>query len=124
MDNTLPSLDTLNNRISEEVKAMKQLGKDVLAAEKQSKKLTVGREQDFLRTSAQICAKCGRSTMLTLDHIIPRQLLLMLGRDPDREYDKDNLQVLCRPCNTFKANMLDFSNPQTKPLLLKYLADL
>lgn len=66
---------------------------------------------------------CGKTTGLTLDHIIPVQLITqMLGLLRAELYnDMENLEVLCRRCNTFKSGRLDFTNPKTKPLLLKYI---
>lgn len=58
---------------------------------------------------------------LTLDHIIPRKVLLDMNLE---EYYKDesNLQILCSKCNGKKASQLDFSNPKTIALLEKYIA--
>lgn len=69
-----------------------------------------------------VCNRCRRARELTLDHIVPQQILLMFGFDIERMWDEENYQVLCRFCNVFKGNRLDFNNPKTKPLLLKYLA--
>jgi len=70
------------------------------------------------------CARCGRKHMLTLDHIIPLQILSMMGVDTKRHWDEENNQLLCRPCNSLKGLQLDFGNPKTKILLLKYLKSL
>jgi hypothetical protein len=67
------------------------------------------------------CARCGRTEMQTCDHIVPASLCDQLGVDMDSELDEENFQVLCRPCNQYKANRLDFSIPKTKELLLKYI---
>lgn len=73
------------------------------------------------------CVRCGRiatepNVQLTLDHIIPEMLLARMGIDVERWWDEDNIQILCRMCNVQKGNQLDFTNPKTKELLLKYLA--
>ena len=70
------------------------------------------------------CAKCKRKDHLTVDHIIPTSILqvLNLPSDPARE-DEDNFQILCRWCNTLKANQLDHLNPKTVPLLKKYVSE-
>lgn len=70
------------------------------------------------------CAKCGRKDHLTVDHIIPTSLLgiMNLPSDPAHE-DSDNFQILCRWCNTLKANQLDHLNPKTVPLLNKYVKE-
>lgn len=67
------------------------------------------------------CEKCHRHNMLTIDHIIPIHILESFGIDVQHNFIKENLRVLCRPCNSFKSNKLDFSTPRTKELLLKFL---
>ena len=67
------------------------------------------------------CCKCPRTENLTLDHIVPQSILTSFGIDIDTEVVEDNYQILCRPCNTFKANRLDFSTPKTKEVILKLL---
>lgn len=69
------------------------------------------------------CKRCHKQDRLTLDHIVPISIVVMFGLARIETYgDIENLQVLCRGCNTFKGNRLDFANPKTKELLLKYLA--
>lgn len=68
-----------------------------------------------------VCNRCRRSRELTTDHIIPQQLLAQMGFEVERMWDVQNMQILCRYCNVFKSNKLDFSNPLTKILLYKYL---
>lgn len=56
------------------------------------------RSQAALRIFARdgaVCAACGGESDLTIDHVIP-----MSRNGPD---DDDNLQVLCRSCNTSKG---------------------
>lgn len=67
------------------------------------------------------CARCGRREWLSLDHIVPFSLLEQLGVDMKVDDDDENWQILCRPCNVFKANRLDFTNPKTKEILLRYI---
>lgn len=67
------------------------------------------------------CAKCPRTDNLTLDHIIAQALLADFGIDIAREVIPENYQLLCRPCNVFKADRLDLANPKTKALLLVLL---
>lgn len=50
---------------------------------------------------AGVCAKCGSTHMLTVDHIIP----LALGGAHSRE----NYQCLCFPCNRKKGATLEVS---------------
>lgn len=67
------------------------------------------------------CGCQGEESKLTLDHIIPKKMLLDMGLD---EYydDEENLDVVCSKCNARKGSQLDFSNPKTVGLLEKYLA--
>ncbi len=68
------------------------------------------------------CEKCHvQRDVLTIDHIIPIALLLEMGYLKEETYDEDNFMVMCLICQHQKSRRLDFSNPKTKPLLLKYL---
>ena len=88
-------------------------------------KAVIQREQEFLeRNKSKGCFKCPLKKALTVDHIIPQSILRNLNIDPKKTYDEDNLQVLCFACNMAKGQQLDFSNPKTKVLLLKYLAQM
>jgi 5-methylcytosine-specific restriction endonuclease McrA len=78
-------------------------------------------EQEWFKNNNKMCINCGRTENLTIDHILPEWLLEQFGIPIKNHYDPDNLQCLCRICNTFKGNKLDFTNPKTKILLLKYL---
>lgn len=76
------------------------------------------------RNNAQegVCAKCGRTTKMTVDHIIP----VMITDRLDEGYeiatnDEENFQLLCRPCNTMKSGNIDITNPKTARLLVKYM---
>ena len=44
------------------------------------------------------CMKCGSTEHPSVDHIKPRSLY------PQLSLDADNLQILCRPCNSSKGN--------------------
>lgn len=70
-----------------------------------------------------ICRRCESIEKLTLDHIVPAFFIgQMFGLVRNETYDDlENLEILCRRCNAFKANRLDFLNPKTKPLLIKYI---
>lgn len=89
-----------------------------------SKNLKIAKEQaifkDLLETEKK-CRKCDRTENLTLDHIIPVAILECFGIDTEREIFKENYQLLCRLCNRFKANRLDFSLKETKVILTKLL---
>lgn len=66
------------------------------------------------------CAKCPSVRNITVDHIIPCQLLSILGFT-EAYKDAENLQLLCSNCNKTKSNTLDYSNPKTVPLLKMYM---
>lgn len=53
-----------------------------------------------LRQLQPWCSACGATADLTVDHRVP----LEDGGDP---YDLDNLDVLCRPCNSRKGSQGD-----------------
>lgn len=102
----------------------KKLREEVRLKEKDglmSKGQRIVLEQQLLKDLPQKCVKCGRPTDLTLDHIVPIQVLISFGVDTEREIIEDNYQILCRRCNVFKANRLDFTIPQTKVILLRLL---
>ena len=88
-----------------------------------SKKNKVLLEQSWFKDQLKVCTKCKRTTRLTIDHIIPKDILNQFGIDVDREFWKDNLQVNCQICNQYKGNRLDLSNPKTI-ILLKELIKL
>ena len=70
------------------------------------------------------CDKCWRTDNLTLDHIVPVDILRQMGFDTERFTGEEDFRLLCKSCNNFKGNQLDFSTPATKKLLLKYLEKL
>lgn len=65
--------------------------------------------------------RCTTTLNLTVDHIIPRQLLKCFGMEHFADTDEDNFQVMCKKHNVEKANQLDYTNPKTLPLLKKYV---
>lgn len=75
----------------------------------------------FLINRGDGCERCTTREMLTLDHIIPLALLQEFGFPKELFFDVENYQLLCRRCNMYKSRRLDFVNPRTKPLLLKYI---
>ena len=81
---------------------------------------------DLLRKGADenggVCVKCGKHTdNLTVDHIVPYQLIFDLGLR-DVQYDHDwNFQLLCRACNRLKGGGFDFTDARTVPNLRKYV---
>jgi len=64
--------------------------------------------------------KCSATLNLTVDHIIPKALLTMLGLPDAHKFDDDNLQIMCEKHNVEKGNVLDYTNAKTLPLLKKY----
>lgn len=73
-------------------------------------------------TPNSVCETCGRTEWLTLDHIIPKQILKNFGLSEEEMFsDRSLLRILCRSCNSVKASHLDFTDKRTKELLLKLL---
>ena len=80
--------------------------------------------QKLIKVRSNHCQTCnvsGDKEKLTLDHIIPKKILLDMGLE-DYYTDESNLQILCARCNGSKASQLDFSHPKTIVLLEKYIA--
>lgn len=67
------------------------------------------------------CRKCNKKDGLTLEHIVPKDILKTFGIDTDREIVEGNYSVTCKVCNSFKGNRLDFSIPATKEILLELI---
>lgn len=80
------------------------------------------KKKEFIRKIGK-CERCERTelSLLTVDHIIPVEILLLMGVERTETYDEENFAVLCRICNAIKSNRMDFGDKRTKPLLLKYL---
>lgn len=51
-----------------------------------------------MQRDGKVCKRCGQREDLTVDHILPR------SKYPARALDPDNLQVLCRSCNSAKGS--------------------
>ena len=105
----------------------KQLKKEI--QEKQgerefSKKQVIILEQQIRKELPQKCDKCDRTENLTLDHIIPIDILKSFGIDTEREIVEGNYRILCKPCNFFKSNKLDFADKRTKDILIGLLNQL
>jgi len=98
--------------------------KDKLKRDKFSRNQVIAIEQRIKTESPQVCNKCGKTENLTLDHIVPKDMLITFGANPNIEVIEDNYQILCHMCNMFKGNKLDFSNKQTKVILLRLLEKL
>lgn len=98
-------------------KEMKERNK----SDKLTKKQVVLLELQLKKDLPQVCAQCGKTENLSLDHIVPQYLLQDLGVDTNREIIEDNYQVLCKICNGFKSHRLDARNPKTKEILIRLL---
>lgn len=61
-----------------------------------------------LKHYGEICMKCKSTEYIAVDHILPRSL------HPHLELKFENLQVLCRSCNSSKSNISteDYRNQQ------------
>ena len=79
--------------------------------------------QKLIKERGDQCNYCQADSSkekLTLDHIIPKKMLLDMGLD-EFYNDESNLEVLCSKCNGRKGSQLDFGNPKTIVLLQKYI---
>ena len=89
---------------------------------KSKKKTKLYEWQQKAKNGDGACGKCKRTDHLTVDHIIPISLIMLLGIDKEDHFnDEENFQFLCRWCNTLKGNNLDHLNPKTIPLLKQYV---
>ena len=86
-----------------------------------SKNNLIQLEQAIFKDLPKQCRRCGSEDSLTLDHIVPRDLLRSFGVDVDREIVEGNYHILCYRCNSFKGNRLDFIYPETKEILINLL---
>lgn len=100
-------------------------GQELLNVEKIEKnkgKIVALKLEELINRDGKVCRRCGGDRWLTLDHIVPMSLLRDMGVTEAETYtNSDNFQLLCKMCNGFKANRLDFSDPRTKKVLMYYL---
>ena len=78
----------------------------------------------LIERDGEKCVKCGSVNELTIDHIIPVSFLEMMGIFRKHTLSKkhhQNLQLLCRKCNSLKRERFDWTDKRTKPLILWYL---
>jgi hypothetical protein len=75
--------------------------------------------QQQCANGSEVCAKCGSSKFLTVDHIVPVFILEQFGLDRfEVLYNLNiNFQILCRYCNQEKPARLDPRNPKTYEVL-------
>lgn len=78
----------------------------------------------LLQIKGKPCDRCGSMKNLTIDHIVPRKILIELGFDWETEFLPENIRPLCKPCNSYKTDRLDITLPETKQVLLKLLTPL
>jgi len=78
-------------------------------------------KQAWLNDSTKKCEKCERKENLTLDHIVPVRIVKEFGIDEEREFMPENYRVLCKICNHYKGERLDFADRRTKELLIRFL---
>lgn len=72
---------------------------------------------DILNTYGHKCLKCGKSgdsAMLSVDHVIP---LIRGGTNK-----KDNIQILCKSCNTGKYDKIEDYRGLPEPIMENKLA--
>ena len=70
-----------------------------------------------------VCNKCGRTVAeLTVDHIVPVSILDMLDDTGEMKWNReDNFQMLCYPCNRFKAGRIDKTDKKVLEILTELL---
>ncbi len=73
----------------------------------------------YIAHGRNICEKCGDAhiTSLTIDHIVPMSILLLAGIPLEETYDDRFITILCRKCNQYKSNRIDFIDIRTKNIL-------
>lgn len=68
---------------------------------------------------------CQNKTNLTIDHIIPIEILQSFNLFDEIFEWKENFQIICKSCNFRKRNLLDLTNPKTiillKEIMKKYV---
>lgn len=106
-----------------EIKFWLEISKKASDYELQAHREQIALHQKFL-SEAKECEKCKRKSLFSVDHIIPLKLLADFGFNINLFYDKEDLRILCQPCNYLKSDHLDFSTLKTKILLLKYLRNI
>ncbi len=85
-------------------------------------KTALARWQEENKGKELKCERCNRWTRITVDHIIPVNILSCLDGGYELSVnDEENFQLLCEPCNRMKSGNLDITNPRTAKLLVKYM---
>lgn len=78
--------------------------------------------QCAISSGSEKCVRCGSHDNLTVDHIVPKSIMvnLLLGIKTENEiqFDDDgNFQFLCERCNKIKSDWLELKNPRTYEIL-------
>lgn len=80
-----------NERYAEWIAECKETGKQLEDTRKEARKM----RPEIIGRDGRLCRSCGTTQKLTVDHIVP------LSRGGTN--DLDNLQLLCRSCNSIKS---------------------
>lgn len=80
-------------------------------------KTKLGQWQRKSSESEAVCSRCQRTYYLTVDHIIPVNILYALNLVAEVYDWEENYEIICGACNKLKGGNLDVSNPKTYPLL-------
>lgn len=104
----------------------RDLNKEWLDVDKDKKgrssKIVALTMETLLERDGRKCRKCPRTEWLTVEHVVPVQILDDMGIPRWESYkDLENLEILCKICNGFKGGRLDFADPRTKIILMRYL---
>jgi 5-methylcytosine-specific restriction endonuclease McrA len=68
------------------------------------------------------CEWCGSKENLTIEHIIPRSILLKMGYEPMETWElTKNLTIVCKVCNKEKGNSICLKMAQTHEALKEIL---
>lgn len=69
------------------------------------------------------CEWCGAKENLTIEHLIPRSVLLKMGYTPMETWElKKNLIVVCKKCNFEKGASICLKLPATHEALKEIMA--
>lgn len=97
---------------------------DIEVVEYSGRKKVFMAEQQLLhkyKETSESCPLCGKVGKLTIDHIVPMEMLDKFGVSPKNYLIRENLRVTCERCNGYKGNRLDFTLPETKKILQSLL---
>jgi len=80
--------------------------------------------QQKAKSGTEKC-RCGETRNLNVDHVVPVAILTQFMLDQRYVlYEMDeNFEILCRYCNSMKADRIDPRNPKTYEILEKVIRD-